>query len=355
MTMKHTALTLAIISIFIWEPATAQKSDGSEKDEFRIMFYNVENLFDPFHDTLKNDYEFVSGGINGWTWKKFERKLHNISKVIIATGGWKPPEIVAFSEIENRFVLQQLLKRTTLDRFGYGIIHEESPDLRGIDVGMLYLKDKFRVVKHQSVRITSSDTLLITRDILYVKGLIVQNGIVCQNDTLHLFINHWPSRTGGPAITAYRRKDAALTLKRMVDSILLNQPDAHIVLTGDFNDEPIDESISTHLNVHESTADSGYLLYNLMTPFVGKYDIGTNKYKNQWGVIDQFIVSSSLLKKENKQGLRVIDAQIISFPFLLRTDENYSGTVPYRTYHGKQYIGGFSDHLPVLLTLQIYN
>ncbi len=335
--------------------AFAQHNSDSTGQNFRIMFYNVENLFDPFHDTLKNDYEFVSGGINGWTWKKFERKLHGISKVIIATGGWKPPEIVAFSEVENRFVLKQLLKRTPLDRFGYGIIHEESPDLRGIDVGMLYLKDKFKVLYDQSIRINTSDTALKTRDILYVKGLILENDVECHTDTLHLFINHWPSRTGGPAITAYRRKDAALTLKHFVDSIILNQPKATIVLTGDFNDEPVDESIATHLNAHGSIADSGYQLYNLMTPFVGKFDTGTNKYRNQWGVIDQFIISSSLIKKRSEPGLKVVDAQIISFPFLLKTDEKYSGSVPFRTYHGKQYLGGFSDHLPVLLTLQIDN
>jgi len=319
------------------------------------MFYNVENLFDPFHDTLKNDYEFVSGGINGWTWKKFEKKLHDLSKVIIATGGWQPPEIVAFSEVENRFVLKQLLKRTPLERFGYRIIHEESPDQRGIDVGMIYLKDKFREVSHQSITIKSSDSSLKTRDILYVKGLVLENGEIRQKDTLHLFINHWPSRTGGPSITAYRRKDAALTLKHVIDSITSRQPEALIVLTGDFNDEPIDESISVHLKAHGSPEDFGHSLYNLMTPYVGKNDTGTNKYRNQWGVIDQFIVSSSLIRRGTDKGIYVKSAQIISFSFLLKKDETYTGTVPFRTYSGKQYQGGFSDHLPVLLTLQIDN
>lgn len=319
------------------------------------MFYNVENLFDPFHDTLKNDYEFVSGGINGWTWKKFEKKLRDLSKVIIASGGWQPPEIVAFSEVENRFVLRQLLKRTPLERFGYRIIHEESPDQRGIDVGMIYLKDKFREVSHQSISIKSSDTSLKTRDILYVKGLFLENGEIRRNDTLHLFINHWPSRTGGPSITAHRRKDAALTLKHIIDSIMSRQPEALIVLTGDFNDEPTDESISVHLNVHGSTDDSGYSLYNLMTPYVGKNNTGTNKYRNQWGVIDQFIVSSALLGNGTDSDIKVNDARIISFPFLLKTDDTYTGTVPFRTYSGKQYQGGSSDHLPVMLTIQFNN
>lgn len=329
------------------------ESDTSGQD-FRIMFYNVENLFDPFHDTLKNDYEFVSGGINGWTWKKFEKKLHDLSKVIITSGGWQPPEIVAFSEVENRFVLMQLLKRTPLDRFGYRIIHEESPDQRGIDVGMIYLKDKFRELSHKSITVKSSDTSLRTRDILYVKGQFLSNGEILSNDTLHLFINHWPSRTGGPSITAYRRKDAALTLRHVIDSIVSCQPKALIVLTGDFNDEPTDESISVYLRVQKSTADSGYLLYNLMTPFVGKDDTGTNKYRNQWGVIDQFIVSASLMGTMPDSAIKVKEAQIMSFPFLLNKDEKYSGTVPFRTYSGKQYQGGFSDHLPVMLTLKLY-
>ncbi len=323
------------------------------ESSYRIMFYNVENLFDPFHDTLKKDYEFVAGGPMGWTWRKFEKKLNNVSKVIINAGQWQPPEIVAFSEIENRNVLIHLIKRTPLERFGYKIIHEESPDERGIDVGLIYLQDKFKELSHCSIKIKSGDSLLKTRSILYVKGLMINDAVTNEKDTLHLFVNHWPSRTGGIEITSGKRKAAAFSLKRPIDSILSLQPNALIVLTGDFNDEPTDESLAVTLGASlsaESPAND-VMLFNLMTPFVDKYDVGTNKFREQWGVIDQFIVSRALIN--NHERVKVEKAEILAFPFLLKVDEKYSGTVPFRTFSGMRYIGGFSDHLPVLLTLTV--
>lgn len=325
----------------------------AQQNEFRVMFYNVENLFDPFDDTLKNDHEFVSGGEMGWTWKRFEKKLKNISKVIVTAGGWYPPEIVAFSEIENRFVLIQLLKRTPLSRFGYGIIHTESPDERGIDVGMIYLKDRFREISHKAICVKSGDSNLKTRNILYVKGCILKSGTRSVIDTVHIFINHWPSRGGGQAATSWKRKAAALSLKAVTDSIIADNATANIILTGDFNDEPIDESISTVLGVETKNDKSNISLHNLMTPYVGKINTGTNKFRNQWAVIDQFMVSSNLLNPTSKISIGQKNAEILSFPFLLEDDEKYGGLKPRRTYNGRTYTGGFSDHLPVLLTLNI--
>lgn len=335
-------------------PGYSQTESTSQSGDFRVMFYNVENLFDPFHDTLKNDYEFVSGGIKGWTWKKFEKKLNNISKVIINAGGWQPPEIVALCEVENRFVLIQLLKRTPLERFGYRIVHVESPDERGIDVGLLYRADKFKEVSHRAIRVCSTDSSLKTRDILYVKGVLIINGSVNNTDTLHLFVNHWPSRSGGVALSAGKRKDAAVTLKVVVDSIMNIQPQAMIVLTGDFNDEPTDESVSIHLGAHIAYNNTEPSLVNMMTPHTIKSNLGTNKYRGQWGIIDQFIVSSSLVSP-HCFGLKAVRADILDLPFLLQPDEAYSGTIPFRTYNGMRYQGGFSDHLPVMLTLDICN
>ncbi|MFA6949222.1 MAG: endonuclease [Lentimicrobiaceae bacterium] len=324
-----------------------EKNGKNEKHEYRIMFYNLENLFDPFHDTLKNDYEFVSGGVMGWTWKKFNRKLQYISKVIVDAGGWRPPEIVAFSEVENRFVLIQLLKLTPLERFNYRIIHEESPDQRGIDVAMIYQRDKFTELNHKSIHITMSDSSIKTRDILYVKGLTPSN------DTLHLFVNHWPSRTGGVSITMNRRKEAALTLRHIVDSISKAQPDAFIVIMGDFNDEPADESISKYLDAQIGLPDSPvFRLNNLMYPYMNKWDTGTNKFRGQWGILDQFIISSPLVFNKNSIHLSNQGAEIFAPPYLLQRDEKYTGTIPFRTYNGMRYQGGFSDHLPVLLHLE---
>lgn len=351
--MKTSVLKFSsfLISTLLVNYSCAQEKRNPPDERFRIMFYNVENLFDPFDDSLKNDNEFLPGSIRGWTWKKFERKLENISKVVIAAGEWEPPEIVAFSELENKFVMIQLLKRTPLGRFDYSIIHEESPDERGIDVGLIYRRDKFREVYHEAIKVRSDDLKMKTRDILYVKGIIKgKSGL--ESDTLHLFVNHWPSRTGGPSVTAYKREDAALTLRSYTDSLFRIDPECLIILTGDFNDEPVDESIRKHLGAKPDPDDDPGALYCLMTPFVGKFDTGTNKYKSQWGVIDQFIVSGELLDNDTQIKIKDNKAQILALPFLLNEDETYSGRIPFRTYNGMKYSGGFSDHLPILLTLE---
>lgn len=339
--------TLLLAGITISITGKAQQ-ETKPANEFKIMFYNLENMFDPFDDTLKNDNEYLPSGIRGWTWKKFERKLQNTSKVIISAGGWRPPEIVAMCELENRFCLIQLLKRTPLSRYDYNIIHHESPDARGIDVGLIYRPDRFQVLSHRAIPVIfEGDSVATTRDILYVKGL------TNQHDTLHLFVNHWPSKFGGAAATIPRRRDAALCLKRVTDSIAAVNPQALIVITGDFNDQPTDESIAVHLNARYGPADTtGYFLYNLMQEMMGKWDIGSNKFREEWSIIDQFIVSSALLNK--KEGLRLSaqKAEIFRAPFLLEDDRSFNGTKPFRTFSGPTYQGGFSDHLPVLLHLQ---
>lgn len=326
--------------------AKAQEDTGPVR-AFNIMFYNLENMFDPFDDSLKNDNDYLPDGIRGWTWKKFERKLQNTSKVIITAGGWRPPDIVGVCELENRFCMIQLLKRTPVSRFNYKIIHHESPDERGIDVGLIYLPDRFTELSHRAIPvIIEGDSVAKTRDILYVKGLM-PNG-----DTLHIFVNHWPSKFGGASATITKRRDAALRLKSVTDSIAAINPLALIVITGDFNDQPTDESLAIHLNARSGKGDTtGYYLYNLMQELMGKWDVGTNKFREEWSIIDQFIVSSALLNR--KSGLRISEkrAEIFRAPFLIEEDRNFNGTKPFRTYYGAIYQGGFSDHLPILLHL----
>ena len=344
--IRFTSAFLLLLILIIHIPAQAQES-GSKKEEFRVMFYNVENLFDPFHDTLKNDQEFLPGGMRGWNWKKFEKKLQSISKVVISTGGWRPPEIVGFCEVENRFSLIQLLKRTPLERFGYQIVHEESPDFRGIDVALIYRPDKFKKLYHKAIPVPfEGETVSTTRDILYVKGL-------AGSDTLHVFVNHWPSKYGGATSTIPRRRDAALVLKHQVDSLNSAVHEPLILIMGDFNDTPTDESVLQHLGAHLELPDTQKpFLFNLMGPFLGKWDIGTHKFREEWSIIDQFIVSSYLLNK--KDGLRLTEqrAEIVKFPFMFEEDRTHNGTKPYRTFNGMRYQGGFSDHFPILLHME---
>lgn len=318
------------------------------------MFWNVENFFDPFYDSLTLDDEFTPGGNHGWTWERFNQKLNNIYKVIMSTG-WEPPDIIGLCEVENRWVLERLTGMTPLSKFEYHIIHQDSPDVRGIDVAMLYIPASFRPLKITFIPVTGLKTDDDpTRDILFVKGIIKSK------DTVNIFANHWPSRYPGQAETMHKRKAAALVLKRQIDSLFRVEPGCKIIVMGDFNDEPRDESISEILCAafagdetetgsqvdsvpDDLTGVDG--LYSIVPP-VKKSITGTLKFEGRWYLFDQFIISGGLITK-----IRSHNMEIISHDFLLEPDESYTGQKPFRTYNGYIYKGGYSDHLPVLLDL----
>jgi hypothetical protein len=313
----------------------------------RIMFYNVENLFDPFDDSLKHDDEYTPLGFRGWSYSKFLNKVNSISRVIINVGGWEPPGIIGLCEIENSFALKKLIYNSSLRKFNYQCIHHESPDKRGIDVALLYRKEKFECLYDFPISIRFPfDTSSRTRDILYVKGLINHS------DTLHLFVNHWPSRFGGYLNTKPKREYVASVLRKRVDSILSFAPQSSIIIMGDFNDDPEERSLSEVLNARPpGKQDSVNSLVNLMynTHLEGKE--GTHKHQEEWGILDQIIVSSRLLHKASKINIVDHKAVIFSPAFLLTKDLKYLGYKTLRTYHGAQYQGGYSDHLPVYLDL----
>ncbi len=314
----------------------------------RIMFYNVENLFDTENDSLINDEEFLPKGARFWTKHKYYTKLNKIATTIVSVGGWSPPQIVGLCEIENRKVLDDLCKRTGLKNLKYRIIHKESPDKRGIDLALLYQKDSFKPHSYKAIQITfpfSKGTT--TRDILYVKG------VAKNDDTLHIFANHWPSRWGGQLESERKRIHVAKILRNEVDSIFKNNQNAKIVIMGDFNDYPNNKSIKEVLKARENFASPiSSELYNLSTYIERKQNIGSHKHKADWGVLDQIIVSGALLNA--KSGLKSAkeNASIFSADFLLIDDETYTGKKNFRTYLGYKYIGGYSDHLPVILDLE---
>ena len=311
------------------------------------MFYNTENLFDTKDDTLKNDDEFLPEGDRHWDNYRFYKKLNNISKVIIAVGEWQAPAIVGLCEVENRFVLNQLVYETPLKNFGYRIIHKESPDWRGIDVAFLYRKaffiaDTFLIIP---VRF-SFDPDSRTRDILYVKGRFNDN------DTIHFFVNHWPSRYGGYMETEAKRQHAALLLRNNVDSLFHLDPTSKIIIMGDFNDGPSDESIRKILMAEPGIQEEVPCLVNLMAPYDQDKSSGTLKYQSSWDVFDQLIVSSYSLAADSGWVVKNSRATIFRSDFLLEEDERYLGQKPFRTYYGFKYQGGYSDHLPVWLDLE---
>jgi predicted extracellular nuclease len=311
------------------------------------MFYNVENLFDTFNDSLINDEEFLPQGNRFWNKYKYYSKLNNIYKVIIAVGEWNPPAIIGLCEIENKKVISDLVNNTPLVKFEYKIIHQESPDRRGIDVALLYRDELFSPIYHEAIPINfPGKPESKTRDILYVKG------IVKNTDTLDIFINHWPSRWGGQLESEERRVFVASVLKAKVDSIFKSNPKSNIVITGDFNDYPENKSINNILNASQDFDQiTENILLNLSSIIPNSKNIGTNKYQGEWGVLDQFIVSGNLLNKGNKMYTSINDIHIFNPDFLLEPDEAYFGYKPKRTYVGYKYNGGFSDHLPIYLIL----
>jgi hypothetical protein len=315
-------------------------------ENIRVMFYNVENLFDIYDDSLTRDEEFTPEGERRWNNRRFYNKLNNIYKVIMAVGQWEPPSIIGLCEIENRLVLDKLIYETPLKNFGYRIIHHESPDRRGIDVALLYREEHFIPFHHEAVAVTfSNDTARKTRDILYVKGLVFDK------EMIHLFVNHWPSRYGGYMVSKPSRKTAALKLRQKTDSLLNINPNLNIIIMGDFNDNPDDESLQdVLLAANPGNSISNGELFNLMKLF-NNNNTGTLKYRESWDIFDQFIVSGTLLQPDAKILIRDFKAEIFAPDFLFEDDKAYFGKRPFRTYTGFKYSGGYSDHLPVYIDL----
>lgn len=316
----------------------------SNSHDFRIIFYNTENLFDTKHDSLKSDTEFLPDGERFWTNKKFNLKLNRIFQTVIAAGEGNTPTLIGFCEVENRNVIDQLLYRTPLGKMGYKVIHKESPDRRGIDVVLLYNEKIFHPINYNHFQVINpKDESFKTREILYAKGVI-------NSDTLHVFVNHWPSKYGGTVETIPLRALAAETLKSKTDSIFKTNQEAKIVIMGDFNDTPFDESISEHLKAQPDNTKLTPELVNLSYK-IAKSGEGSHKYHGKWSMIDQMIVSDALLNSKIGLSTQYENHKIFSADFLLENDATYLGKKPFRTYIGFKYHNGFSDHLPVILDL----
>ena len=320
----------------------------STKRPLVIAFYNQENLFDTEDDPSIDDAEFLPGSPKKWTPERYQRKLENMSRVISQLGSPAGPDILGLCEVENAKTVQDLANQPVLNG-SYGFVHFDSPDGRGIDVALLYRKDRFRPINQQSRRITDPDAPEFkTRDILVVTGVLVTN------DTMSILVNHWPSRRSGNT-SVYKRKLAAQTAKSICDSLMKCFAKDYIVVMGDLNDEPDDESVRNVFGAkatQEQTLSEGF--FNAMSP-LKEQGKGSHLYKNQWGMLDQIILSYDLLPKHKAKGLAYISgsAAVFKADFLLETDPKYKGN-PLRTYVGNdKYLGGYSDHLPVFIHLKL--
>lgn len=309
------------------------------KDYLRLMFYNAENFFDTTNDPTVNDDEFTPEGKFHWTQSRYLAKRNNIFRVIAHVGEWDPPAIVALCEIENRSVLNDLIKNTPLTKYPYRIVHKDSPDQRGIDVSILYRNDYLKLVNEQFIRVRFGDNRKRTRDILYAVFRTLSG------DTLHVFVNHWPSRSGGQRPSEPSRILAASLVRGKVDSIFGRNPAAKIIVTGDLNDGPLDKSVNRTLDALTDTARAqSAALYNL-TAYKTTEKTGTIKYQGKWSIFDQIIVSGGLLRGKPRTNVDL--CRIFRADYLFEPDQRYSGIKPFRTYSGPKYLGGFSDHLPV--------
>ena len=326
--MKKPIVLLLFLSLFLPEVFA--------REGFRVMFYNVENFFDCQHDTLKNDFEFLPGGIRGWTPTRFWKKAGQIAKVVAAVGEDRFPEIIGLAEVENENCIQSLLRGSPLKNAKYSFIHEESPDARGVDVCLLYNRYLFSIIHHEALTVVfQNEPSKKTRDVLYVSGK------TSTNDTLHFFVCHFPSRLGGELESESYRRSVATMIREKVDALFTVNKHSKILIMGDFNDYPNDRSLFSDLAAKApELPPSEKSLFNLMLPQMGNPEIGTNKHQSDWGILDQIIISSSLLPQT--QGATIFNAD-----FLLIQDERWLGRKPFRTFHGMAYQAGFSDHLPV--------
>lgn len=322
--------------------------NNASKNEFTVMFYNTENYFDCQNDSLTNDDEFTPEADRRWNPGRLHAKSERLAKVILAAGMWNAPIAIGLCEVEGLNVLETLTRNEPLAKFHYKIVHKDSPDERGIDVVLLYRPDLFHPFEYSAIPVIDpNDKLFKTRDILQVSGVL--NGC----DTIHFFVNHWPSRFGGIMETMRFRSMAAETLKKSVLDLLIRFPKAKIICMGDFNDTPADESLVKIIEAKELDSPELYgEMINLSAGWVSN-DIQTIKSRYTWEVFDQFIVSDYFLRKNNCFEFRT--AEIFKTGFLLEPDLVFGGVKPKRTYSGYKYQEGFSDHLPVLLRVQLPN
>ncbi|MFA5327596.1 MAG: endonuclease/exonuclease/phosphatase family protein [Prolixibacteraceae bacterium] len=311
------------------------------KHEYTVVSYNVENLFDTVGDPKIPDEEFLPESEKQWTAERYQKKLNDLSEVISEINPKELPEIVGLIEIENQTVLEDLIHTAKLNN-QYGIVHEESPDYRGIDVALIYRRDAFKEIMHETLPVVfPDDPDFKTRDILHVTGKI-------RNKTVHIFENHWPSRIGGEDKTEPKRVLAATVLKNKVDQILAANPKARIIIMGDMNDEPANKSMDVTLGA--KSPESGAELVNLMIPD-DKSDLGTYFYRGNWNMLDNIIVSKRLMNAKN---MRIEDSKGFIFrnDWMIYTNKNGDQS-PNRTYVGKKYVAGVSDHFPVYFKMVV--
>ncbi len=306
-----------------------------------VGFYNLENLFDTINDPAIADEEFLPDSDKKYNSKIYNEKLEHLAKVIAEF----KPEILGVCEVENKQVLLDLC--ATLNKnydLQYGVAHHDSPDKRGIDVAFIYQINTFKIARWASYPvIITNEPDFKTRDIMCLTASL-------GNDSFYFFANHWPSRSGGQAESEYKRIAAAQALKQGVEVTQKRNPDARIIIMGDFNDEPFNTSIIDFLKA-DTVLSNETNLFNTSYHLVKKGE-GSYNYRGKWNVLDQIIVSQNLVNGNAVDGEIIpAEAQIVKKDFMLYQTKD-GDKIPSRSYGGSNYYGGYSDHLPTFVVLK---
>lgn len=361
----------SISTLLLFVVVLGPKCFGQQKN-YRIhtvAFYNFENLFDTINDPATNDDEWTPKGAQHWTSKKYYQKLENLSRVLLEIGSAEntnSPTFIGGSEIENRGVLEDLVKHPKLIGKDYGIIHFDSPDKRGIDVALLYQRKYFRPTSYTNIPLyvykkevpsqvavtvetteKSDDVLEInyqnnrvfTRDQLLVTGFL-------DDEEIHIIVNHWPSRSGGEKKSSPFREAAGALNRKIIDSLQHINPNAKVITLGDLNDGPFNNSVKKALGAKSKKADVPLL--GIFNPFeeMAKKGLGTIAFRDSWDIFDQIMLSQTLIQTDFSS-YRFWKAGIYNKPFLIQTSGQYKG---YPKRHSPTEIG-FSDHFPVYIYL----
>ncbi|MFK8006839.1 MAG: endonuclease [Saprospiraceae bacterium] len=339
-------LSLAVLATFFSCKIKKTPTEVITQKDFRIGFYNVENLFDTIDIDGKADEEFTPESKKKWNTERYFKKLNDLAKVV---DGMNYPAILGLCEVENATVLKDFTTETSLKNHDYNYVHFESPDFRGIDVAMIYQKSIFQVLDSETIEINFPKSIIgeekyTTREILHVKG------IFAKKDTLHLYINHFPSRRGGLKASEPKRIYVAEQLMNSVNNVLSKNKNANILLMGDFNDEPDNNSITKTIGAKNLPVDDSETSLINCAAEQDMMKKGTYNFRGNWNMLDQIIISNSMLQTGGK--LKIGEFQIFQKEWMMYKSDKY-GLTPNRTYGGPNYYGGFSDHLPVYVEIRV--
>lgn len=335
--MKKSLMTLGVLALFVLMAYGQEKKFAL----YSVAFYNMENLFDTIHDEGKNDYEYLPNGTNQWNTMKYKAKLKNMSEILSLLSTDKlpmGPAIIGVSEIENYRVLEDILKQPALADRGYRYVHYEGEDQRGVDCAFFYNPKLFELTNSKLVPyVYINDTIHKTRGFLIASGNIA-------GEKMHFIVNHWPSR----AAASPARERAGEQVRAIKDSLLREDSAAKIVIMGDMNDDPMDNSMLT-LGAKKYRKEVGKGdFFNPWWETLEDKGVGTLLYRGKWNLFDQIVLSSALLKKK---GLKYDHNEVFIREYLFQQDGKYKGS-PLRTHGGKLWLNGYSDHLPTIIYLK---